>query len=198
MSTVKGILKGLRYISQIFEKEEEEEEEIQIGNPTDVKHVAHIGNDGPANSKPSWMKEASSETKSNVNQKKESKSSSREIQNSSDGGSESSTKSDKKKQSKRHAAKAYIGSIGTSAREATSSGKPRRQKNPNAESQQSSIGLDSPARDPNTPKKSSRPKKSKAGSSKSKAQNSLNDNFSSSPGPGYERDNGKISQRSVS
>lgn len=96
MSTVKGLLKGLRYISQIFgtcdflkllalynsmllhyrnfglykrlyvctrnhtlenaEKEEEEEEEIQIGNPTDVKHVAHIGNEGPSNSKPSWVR----------------------------------------------------------------------------------------------------------------------------------------------
>ncbi|KAE8681180.1 Detected protein of confused Function [Hibiscus syriacus] len=28
---------------------------MQIGNPTDVKHVAHIGMDGPAASKPSWM-----------------------------------------------------------------------------------------------------------------------------------------------
>ena len=27
--------------------DEEKEEEMQIGFPTDVKHVAHIGNDGP-------------------------------------------------------------------------------------------------------------------------------------------------------
>ncbi|KAG4917174.1 hypothetical protein AAZX31_02G004100 [Glycine max] len=53
MSTkVKGILKGLRYISQIFE---EKEEEFQIGLPTDVKHVAHIGSDDPSANAPSWM-----------------------------------------------------------------------------------------------------------------------------------------------
>ncbi|GAB2242170.1 hypothetical protein Droror1_Dr00018945 [Drosera rotundifolia] len=37
--------------------EEEEEKEMQIGLPTDVKHVAHIGWDGPAVSSPSWMNE---------------------------------------------------------------------------------------------------------------------------------------------
>ena len=34
------------------------EEEIEIGNPTDVKHVAHIGWDGPSAtpaSAPSWV-----------------------------------------------------------------------------------------------------------------------------------------------
>lgn len=37
--------------------ESEKEEEIEIGNPTDVKHVAHIGWDGPsANATaPSWV-----------------------------------------------------------------------------------------------------------------------------------------------
>ncbi|KAK8527688.1 hypothetical protein V6N12_054893 [Hibiscus sabdariffa] len=35
--------------------EDEKEQEMQIGNPTDVKHVAHIGMDGPDASKPSWM-----------------------------------------------------------------------------------------------------------------------------------------------
>ncbi|XP_010467825.1 PREDICTED: CRIB domain-containing protein RIC6-like [Camelina sativa] len=45
-SKMKSLLKGLRYISQVFESEKEEE--IQIGNPTDVKHVAHIGWDGPS------------------------------------------------------------------------------------------------------------------------------------------------------
>ncbi|KAK7243109.1 hypothetical protein RIF29_37894 [Crotalaria pallida] len=55
MSTkVKGLLKGLRYISQIFD---EKEEEIQIGFPTDVKHVAHIGSDDPSANAPSWMNE---------------------------------------------------------------------------------------------------------------------------------------------
>ncbi|GMI76151.1 hypothetical protein HRI_001284400 [Hibiscus trionum] len=56
---IKGLLKGLKYISQIFENEDEEPE-MQIGLPTDVKHVAHIGSDGssvnPAKA-PSWMNE---------------------------------------------------------------------------------------------------------------------------------------------
>lgn len=43
---VKGLLKGLRYISHVFDEEEEEEEfEIQIGLPTDVRHVGgHVAN----------------------------------------------------------------------------------------------------------------------------------------------------------
>ncbi|KAL9364223.1 hypothetical protein Peur_042096 [Populus x canadensis] len=50
---VKGLLRGLRYISQIFD---EKEQEMQIGFPTDVKHVAHIGCDGPsATNAPSWV-----------------------------------------------------------------------------------------------------------------------------------------------
>ncbi|KAK4801398.1 hypothetical protein SAY86_021885 [Trapa natans] len=56
MSTkMKGLLKGLRYISQIFEKEKEKE--MVIGLPTDVKHLAHIGMDSPSNAPPSWMNE---------------------------------------------------------------------------------------------------------------------------------------------
>ncbi|XP_042516624.1 CRIB domain-containing protein RIC7 [Macadamia integrifolia] len=57
MSTkMKGLLKGLRYISQIFDNNGKEQE-MQIGFPTDVKHVAHIGWDGPAVHSPSWMDE---------------------------------------------------------------------------------------------------------------------------------------------
>ncbi|XP_056170879.1 CRIB domain-containing protein RIC7-like [Syzygium oleosum] len=56
MSTkMKGLLKGLRYISQIFENEKQQE--MEIGFPTDVKHVAHIGWDGPSVTSPSWMNE---------------------------------------------------------------------------------------------------------------------------------------------
>ncbi|MCL7032881.1 hypothetical protein MKW94_003428 [Papaver nudicaule] len=61
---MKGILKGIRYITQIFENDsyhEEEEEEMQIGNPTDVQHVAHIGVEGPATASPSWMNDKKSE-----------------------------------------------------------------------------------------------------------------------------------------
>ncbi|KAL1546610.1 CRIB domain-containing protein RIC6-like [Salvia divinorum] len=54
---MKGIFKGFKYISQIFE--EEKDEDIQIGFPTDVKHVAHIGWDGPAVESPSWMNQFS-------------------------------------------------------------------------------------------------------------------------------------------
>ncbi|XP_065874697.1 CRIB domain-containing protein RIC7-like [Euphorbia lathyris] len=52
---MKGLLKGLRYISQIFDNEKEPD--MQIGFPTDVKHVAHIGWDGPSVNSPSWMNE---------------------------------------------------------------------------------------------------------------------------------------------
>ncbi|KAL7213472.1 hypothetical protein ACSBR2_016075 [Camellia fascicularis] len=49
------IYKGFKYISQIFVVKERE---IEIGYPTDVKHVAHIGWDGPSSgSAPSWMNE---------------------------------------------------------------------------------------------------------------------------------------------
>ncbi|KAF8111586.1 hypothetical protein N665_0074s0113 [Sinapis alba] len=52
---MKNFLKGLRYISQIFENEREPE--MQIGTPTDVKHVAHIGWYGGSvnQNSPSWM-----------------------------------------------------------------------------------------------------------------------------------------------
>ncbi|CAK7346363.1 unnamed protein product [Dovyalis caffra] len=53
---MKGLLRGLRYISQIFDNDEKEPE-MQIGYPTDVKHVAHIGWDGPSVNSPSWMNE---------------------------------------------------------------------------------------------------------------------------------------------
>ncbi|KAF5801601.1 putative CRIB domain-containing protein [Helianthus annuus] len=51
---VKGFFKGFKNISNIFD--DDEEPEIQIGMPTDVKHIAHIGADGPATESPSWMK----------------------------------------------------------------------------------------------------------------------------------------------
>ncbi|XAR53771.1 hypothetical protein NMG60_11022452 [Bertholletia excelsa] len=48
------IYKGIKYISQIFGTKDRE---IEIGLPTDVKHVAHIGLDGPCTGAPSWMNE---------------------------------------------------------------------------------------------------------------------------------------------
>ncbi|XP_022760309.1 CRIB domain-containing protein RIC5-like [Durio zibethinus] len=52
-----SLIRGLKYISHMFD---EKEPEMQIGLPTDVKHVAHIGMDGPSANKPSWMSELSS------------------------------------------------------------------------------------------------------------------------------------------
>ncbi|KAK2419866.1 CRIB domain-containing protein RIC6 [Trifolium repens] len=52
--TIKGIYKGFKYITQIFVVKEKE---IEIGSPTDVKHVAHIGWDGPNGNGPTWMNE---------------------------------------------------------------------------------------------------------------------------------------------
>ncbi|KAI7743980.1 hypothetical protein M8C21_001747 [Ambrosia artemisiifolia] len=52
---VKDFLKGFKNISNIFD-DDDDEPEIQIGMPTDVKHVSHIGADGPAAESPSWMK----------------------------------------------------------------------------------------------------------------------------------------------
>ncbi|CAK9187768.1 unnamed protein product [Ilex paraguariensis] len=49
---MKGIYKGFKYISQIFVVKEQE---MDIGYPTDVKHVTHIGWDGSSSCAPSWM-----------------------------------------------------------------------------------------------------------------------------------------------
>ncbi|XP_043806986.1 CRIB domain-containing protein RIC7 isoform X1 [Manihot esculenta] len=57
---MKGFFKGFKYVSQIFD---EKEPELQIGSPTDVKHVAHIGWDDSSASKPSWMNEFQSSSK---------------------------------------------------------------------------------------------------------------------------------------
>ncbi|CAH2071656.1 unnamed protein product [Thlaspi arvense] len=53
---MKGIYKGFKCISQIFAVEKESDE-IEIGFPTDVKHVAHIGWEGSSGSAPGWMSE---------------------------------------------------------------------------------------------------------------------------------------------
>ncbi|KAL6888707.1 hypothetical protein ACP4OV_009733 [Aristida adscensionis] len=50
---MKGIFKGLKIISQMFVHKEHE---MEIGFPTDVKHVAHIGL-GTSDASPSWMNE---------------------------------------------------------------------------------------------------------------------------------------------
>ncbi|XP_068669387.1 CRIB domain-containing protein RIC10-like [Aristolochia californica] len=49
---MKGIIKGFKFISQIFVYKEQE---MEIGYPTDVKHVSHVGWDGSSVNAPSWM-----------------------------------------------------------------------------------------------------------------------------------------------
>ncbi|KAJ8534924.1 hypothetical protein K7X08_016652 [Anisodus acutangulus] len=50
---IKGIFKGFKYIFNNFAVKERE---LEIGCPTDVKHVAHIGWDGPSgDNASSWM-----------------------------------------------------------------------------------------------------------------------------------------------
>ncbi|XP_015693424.1 CRIB domain-containing protein RIC10-like [Oryza brachyantha] len=51
---MKGIFKGLKIISQIFAMHKQHE--MEIGCPTDVRHVSHIGV-GASDSCPSWMSE---------------------------------------------------------------------------------------------------------------------------------------------
>lgn len=45
----------LNNIVLVIFADNEKEEEMQIGYPTDVKHVAHIGADGPSANTPSWV-----------------------------------------------------------------------------------------------------------------------------------------------
>ncbi|KAD7478008.1 hypothetical protein E3N88_01144 [Mikania micrantha] len=49
---MKGFFRGLRCL---FDTDNEKEHEIQIEAPTNVKHVAHIGCDGPSTQAPSWV-----------------------------------------------------------------------------------------------------------------------------------------------
>ncbi|CAN6220374.1 unnamed protein product [Urochloa humidicola] len=52
--SIKGIFRGLKIIAQIFTVQREHE--IEIGYPTDVRHVSHVGF-GASGSCPSWMNE---------------------------------------------------------------------------------------------------------------------------------------------
>ncbi|CAL4966871.1 unnamed protein product [Urochloa decumbens] len=52
--SIKGIFRGLKIIAQIFTVQREHE--IEIGYPTNVRHVSHIGFDA-SGSCPSWMSE---------------------------------------------------------------------------------------------------------------------------------------------
>ncbi|XP_024984174.1 CRIB domain-containing protein RIC7 [Cynara cardunculus var. scolymus] len=144
-TAVKGLLKGLRYISEIFEADNEKEQEIQIGMPTDVKHIAHIGCDGPSTNAPSWM-----------NDFQGSESGSSDLGGSKDSMS-SQTRRGKSKQPKKHGAGGSVGSSPDieprTRRNRNSSGdspmnetsRPRRTKN-------SGTGGESPSQEPGAKK----------------------------------------------
>ncbi|KAJ9558797.1 hypothetical protein OSB04_013411 [Centaurea solstitialis] len=148
-TAVKGLLKGLRYISEIFEADNDKEPEIQIGMPTDVKHVAHIGCDGPSTNAPSWMNDfQGSEGSSDIGGSKDS------FVTCSESMSSQTTRRGKSKQPKKHG-----GSVGSSPdieprarRNKNSTGdspmndRPRRSKNSSA------AGAESPSQEPGTRK----------------------------------------------
>ncbi|KAH7662168.1 CRIB domain-containing protein [Dioscorea alata] len=54
MAKIKGFFKGIKYFSQIFVAKEHE---MEIGHPTNVRHVAHVGWDNASVHAPSWMNE---------------------------------------------------------------------------------------------------------------------------------------------
>lgn len=43
------------YLKEHLIADEDKDKDMQIGFPTDVKHVAHIGSDGPETNMPSWV-----------------------------------------------------------------------------------------------------------------------------------------------
>ncbi|KAK8918344.1 hypothetical protein KSP39_PZI021436 [Platanthera zijinensis] len=49
---VKGLFKGLKCIAHIFVYKDQE---LEIGYPSDVRHVTHIGWDSASSNAPSWM-----------------------------------------------------------------------------------------------------------------------------------------------
>ncbi|XP_038988588.1 CRIB domain-containing protein RIC10-like [Phoenix dactylifera] len=53
-SKMKGLFKGLKYLSLLFAQKEHD---MEIGYPTDVRHVAHIGWDNSCGSAPAWLSE---------------------------------------------------------------------------------------------------------------------------------------------
>ncbi|XAR57442.1 hypothetical protein NMG60_11025594 [Bertholletia excelsa] len=135
MTTVKGLLKGLRYISQMFD---EKEEEIKIGYPTDVKHVAHIGSDGATTTTPSWPTQNHHYPLIYANAG---------VKNADDPVAVSPTQSStSKRHTRRHGSSG--GSMGSPARDPT---KPRRRKNSGELDPFAPMG--SPARDPSKPRR---------------------------------------------
>ncbi|KAL6954537.1 WD40 repeat protein [Sarracenia purpurea var. burkii] len=197
---------------------------MQIGHPTDVKHVAHIGMDGPSANTPSWMNEfkpnsegSSVSSNRGTKDKAATKPPARgpSTQDSPGAPLDSPTRHNSKqsKQSMRHSSG---NSIGSPMRDSLN--KPRRHKNsgdldsPTRESssrarrlQNSNLGSESPSQDlPRVPK--SRQKKSKNSSCSgsntpsrsTKGPEPLSENYSySDPGPGHGLKNNEMCPNTV-
>ncbi|KAL9256087.1 CRIB domain-containing protein [Drosera capensis] len=190
--SMKGFLKGLRYIQQIFE--DANEPEMQIGLPTDVKHVAHIGWDGPTVSAPTWMNNYRSEADSagppsgfqmaTTIGSRDAKPpmSERQISltsNDSPMGSPSRRRSDKAKHSRRH------NSAGSGDSSSTINS-PKRSAMESRRLPGSNLGHNSPARDSGSAApKSSRRKKPKNSSGESSRGTSRSKNNSMMANDGY-------------
>ncbi|KAI4368218.1 hypothetical protein MLD38_016799 [Melastoma candidum] len=54
VTKMKGFCKGFKFFSHMFAAKERE---MEIGLPTDVKHLAHIGWDANSGGGPSWMRD---------------------------------------------------------------------------------------------------------------------------------------------
>lgn len=212
---VKGFLKALG-ISQMFE--EEKEQEMQIGLPTDVKHVAHIGWDGPSVENPSWMKEFKEPGQFHTaplgppldsNDHPQNRSCDSEDANQKYKNANSSLPDDNSEGSKtsRRQSSSENGSGGsTSPKKARSSRRHKESSDGTRSSRHSRPGSgggsDSPARDlPDIPKKTRR-KKSKedggvsSGSSRtSKSKGTSSNRAPEDPGQGTEYDNSNSSSR---
>ncbi|KAK6254738.1 hypothetical protein SCA6_016043 [Theobroma cacao] len=185
---MKGLLRGFRYISHMFD---EKEPEMQIGLPTDVKHVAHIGMDGPSANKPSWMTEFNSAPELSavpIN-------SNRQVRPSEAGNHDSSLPPLGNERQKKSRRKPSIGNGSPIGSPKVSEKHSRRQRSSNLSMdspgrdspchgrrhQNSSRGIESSSQEQTDIPKKSRRKKSKgslggsSGSSRSKDQNSLPD-----------------------
>ncbi|KAM7259602.1 hypothetical protein ACFE04_015343 [Oxalis oulophora] len=160
---MKGFIKGFKYITQMFD---EKEPEMEIGLPTDVKHVAHIGSEGPSATTPSWMKDFDSapevsnlnsgdvriitaqETSQNLPPQPKATHKSRRKQAPASGSPCSSPTrkgSDGPKPSRRHRSS-------NSSMDSNAEGSSRRPRHP----RNSEAGSESPSYDPANPKKSRR------------------------------------------
>ncbi|WJZ90700.1 hypothetical protein VitviT2T_009828 [Vitis vinifera] len=180
MSTkMKGLLKGLRYISQIFDNEKEQE--MEIGYPTDVKHVAHIGWDGgpsmnefkptseaenhEPNPEDPGLKDGQPQN-SQASRLPDMPRSSRRQSSTGASASVTSEQSDVQRRSRRHHSSSSTSSL---PREATGKTKPRQPR-------EGSQGSESPSRNPTDIPRKNRQKKSKdsskdgGGSSRSRAR----------------------------